>query len=99
MAVDIFLKDVKEAQSLLERVHQEYQKYFMGVEKIPPLILRKQLDEKIVTIKAAIAKATTIQSKFIGNQIVSRYQTYMSNWERSVREVENGTFRKPPLKR
>lgn len=86
---------VDQASGLLMRLHQEYQKYFLGAEKKPPLALRRDLDQAMTKIKAETAKSSSIPAKFAAQTLVNKYQLHASQWDKTMREIENGTFKRP----
>lgn len=89
-------KAVDLASQKLMQLHQEYQKFFLGAEKKPPLAMRRDLDLAMSKIKAETAKSSSIASKFAANGLVNKYQLHCSQWDKTMREIENGTHKRPP---
>lgn len=88
-------KAIDEAAGQVEKLHQEYQKYFLGVEKAPPLAMRRTLDQLVSKVKSELAKSSSTPQKFAGTTFVSKYQSYSTQWDRTMREIENGSYRRP----
>ena len=79
----------------IEKLHKEYQKYFLGVERMPPLVMRKSLETKIAKLKSESMAATSTQAKFFATSVINRFQSYSSQWDKTMKEIEIGTFRRP----
>lgn len=91
--------DLKEAQQLvddlepkIERLKSLYQQYFMGIEKIPPHVLRKDVERTIFRMRRSKLQNTRIRFKF--QQLVQRYNTYDQYWGRILRQIEKGTYKR-----
>lgn len=91
--------DLKEAQQLvedlepkIERLKSLYQQYFMGIEKIPPHVLRKDVERSIFRMRRSKLQNTRLRFKF--QQLVQRYNTYDQYWSRIMRQIEKGTFKR-----
>ena len=83
--------DVEELEPQVERLKSLYQQYFMGIEKLPPLVLRKKVDRTIWKLRRIRFPNTALRFKF--QQIIQRYNTYQQYWARVMREIERGTFK------
>lgn len=83
------------AANLINELHKNYQAYFMGEERQPPLPKRKQLDELIVRLRAQVQAANQSAVKFMYKQIEARYAMYKNKWDKKMAEIENGTYRIP----
>jgi hypothetical protein len=91
--------DTNEVQQLLddlepriERLKSLYQQYFMGIEKIPPHVLRKDVERSLWRLRRQRLQTTRLRFKF--QQIVQRYNTYQQHWARIMRDIERGTFKR-----
>lgn len=91
--------DLKEAHQLvdelepkIERLKSLYQQYFMGIEKIPPHILRKDVERSIFRMRRSKIQNTRVRFKF--QQLVQRYNTYDQYWGRIMRQIEKGTYKR-----
>jgi len=83
---------VEELDSRLERLRVLYDQYFMGIEKIPPNIVQKDVDRRIWILRREKIRNTGIRFRF--QQIVQKYNTFSSYWIRICREIENGTYKR-----
>ncbi len=87
---DELIKDLDVLARELERLKGSYEQYFLGLERIEPKKLRAQ----VLTL---IRKYTNVpiqsaRPKFRYNQLVQRYNTYTTYWDRVLREIEEGRY-------
>ncbi len=73
---------------LMEQVHLLYGQFFSGVERLPPIERRKQLDQ-VVNMLSSMSKPTQVL-QFRFKTVQARYRTYCEQWDRKLRELENG---------
>jgi hypothetical protein len=74
----------------LERVKSLYERYFIGSERSPPSVPRKEL-ERLANL---LSQQSVVNSalRFRYQNLVRRFRTYSERWDRVSREVENGTY-------
>ena len=76
----------------LDRVLQEHirkwERFFAGVEKVPPQIERERLSQRIRMLSEQTMNRRA--DHFRVEQLQHRFQTYSMNWERMLREREEG---------
>jgi hypothetical protein len=87
---------VDELESKLERLRVLYDQFFVGIEKIPPNVLQKDVDRRIWVLRREKIRNTGIRFKF--QTIIQRYNTFSSYWVRILREIENGTYKRDVLR-
>lgn len=87
---------VDELDTRMERLRVLYEQYFQGIEKIPPLIVQKDVDRRIWVLRREKIRNTGTRFKF--QQIIQRYNTFGSYWMRIMREIENGTYKRDVLR-
>jgi hypothetical protein len=75
-------------EPLMEQVNILYSQYFTGVERLPPVERRKQLDQ-IMNSLALISKPTQVL-QFRFKSVQSRFQSFCDQWERKLRDLESG---------
>jgi hypothetical protein len=85
-------KLVGELEVNLDRLRALYEQYFMGLEKIEPMVVRKDLDRRIHALRKEQIRNTAQRFRF--QMILQRYSTYQSHWQRICREIENGTYKR-----
>jgi hypothetical protein len=78
--------------AFLERVLQEHirkwERFFSGVEKVPPQIERERINRRIRMLSEQTINRRADQFRL--EQLQHRFQTYSMNWERMLREREEG---------
>lgn len=72
----------------IERLRVHYQQYFMGMERVPPLIQREQLERRIR--ESPLNEARRAAYKFRFHTLLQRLRTYEVYWDRLQRDVEEG---------
>ena len=79
-----------EIETELDRLHAMYNQYFMGIEKLEPMVLRKRLDRKIYALRKDKIRNTALRFRF--NRQIQKYGTQSSYWARICRQIEEGTY-------
>jgi len=84
--------ELSEQIAFLERVLQEHirrwERFFSGVEKVPPQIERERINRRIRMLSEQTINRRADQFRL--EQLQHRFQTYSMNWERMLREREEG---------
>lgn len=80
----------------LRRLRTLYDQYFAGVERTEPHIERTEVERLIDLLRKSQPRNTALRFRF--NQIVQRYTTYNTFWQRTRRQIEEGTFRRDVLR-
>lgn len=83
---------IDELEQRVERLRALYDQYFMGIEKIEPTVLRKDVDRRLWVLRREQIRNTSLRFKL--NTVVQRYNTYQQYWMRICREIENGTYKR-----
>jgi hypothetical protein len=86
------LQVVEDLEPKVERLKSLYQQFFMGIEKIPPAVLRKDVERTIWLLRRERLQNTRLKFKF--QQIIQRYNTYQQYWSRVMRDIEKGTYKR-----
>jgi hypothetical protein len=95
-ATDELSASCEELEGDLEELKAKYEMYFLGVERIEPAIKRGDVKRRIARLKNAFTR--NIGLKFRIQTLHARYLTYERLWLRSVREKEEGTYRRDLFK-
>ncbi len=89
-------KDVEVLVKDIEKLRLAYDQYFLGLDKFEPLKLREQI---VATIrKWATTPIQNVRTRFRYQQIVARYNTYSTYWDRILRAIEEGTYERDVFK-
>jgi len=84
--------ELSEQIAFLERVLQEHirkwKRFFAGAENVPPQIERERINRRIRLLSEQTINRRADQFRI--EQLQHRFQTYSMNWERMLREREEG---------
>ena len=75
-----------------EALRTLYEQYFAGVEKLQPLRKRDAFERALRTSKLGSATKPTVRFKF--GTIQQRFASYRNYWDRVLRQIEEGTFKR-----
>ncbi|HTO06569.1 MAG TPA: MXAN_5187 C-terminal domain-containing protein [Myxococcota bacterium] len=75
----------------LKRLRVEYDQYFLGILKRPPEVLQGRVQKVIVKYANQTLRKT--HHKFRFNQLNSKFQIYRQQWGRTMRQIEQGTYK------
>ncbi len=87
---------ISDLETRLERLRVLYEQYFLGVERIEPMVARKDVDRRFYQLRREKFRNTARRFKF--QTLVQRYNTLQQYWTRICREIENGTYRRHKLR-
>jgi hypothetical protein len=69
-----------------------YEQYFLGLERHPPRERHHALKRRITALKESFIRQTAL--KFRVGSLYQKLLTYERLWERTLQEMENGTYRR-----
>lgn len=81
-----------ELEQDIERLRVAYDKYFVGIERTPPVRMRERLDRKVRGLEAQHFRSTALRFRCGG--LRARYVTYSHYWTRILDQIERGVFRR-----
>jgi hypothetical protein len=81
---------LKELELKIDRLKVLYEQYFMGIEKMEPQVSRKEVTRMMLQLQQQYIRNTAMRFKF--NTMLQRWQLYITYWNRTLREIENGTY-------
>src|SRR3954470_12138427 len=81
---------LSELSNKVERVKVLYEQYFMGIEKIEPLVARKDIQRTMLMLQQMYIRNTGLRFKF--NTLLQKWNIYITYWNRVLREIEAGTY-------
>lgn len=73
-----------------------YEQYFLGQERRPPAQLHADLKKRVQALRNTFVNSTPV--KFRIQNLQQRVTTFERLWERSLLEMENGTYRRDLFK-
>jgi hypothetical protein len=86
----------QELEEELEALKAKYEQYFLGVERREPNRWREDVRKKVLRLKSAFTRNTGLTFRI--QSLHARYLTFERLWLRSVREKEEGTYRRDLFK-
>ena len=89
-------EELDAAEERLTWLYTTYEKYFVGVDRRPPERERKELSERIRKFRTSTTKNTALRFRI--NTIFARLLSYERLWDRTLREMEEGTYRRDVFK-
>jgi hypothetical protein len=72
----------------IQRLKTQYDQYFLGVQKIPPEKLARDVAKEIRLLSTTHVTNTALRFRI--QQVVSRYNTFLNYWQRNLRDIEEG---------
>jgi sRNA-binding carbon storage regulator CsrA len=79
-----------ELEKKLERVKILYEQYFMGIEKMEPSVLRKEITRRMLDLSQLNIRNTAMRYRF--GALNQKFGVYTTYWSRTLREIERGTY-------
>ncbi len=76
----------------LEKLRVAWDRYLRGQDRIPPLTERDKLARALRTSRVASTHKTNLKFRF--SNLQQRFTTYNTYWERCMRMIEEGTFKR-----
>lgn len=85
-------RELQELSAMVEQLRVKYDRYFMGLDRIPPEKLRAALDREFRVSKLQTTHKTALRFQF--ETIRNRMTTYKRYWDRILRMIEEGRFKR-----
>jgi hypothetical protein len=82
--------ELQELDRKLKQLRLDYDRYFLGNRPREPMLLRGEVDKRVVILANGAIQNTALRFKF--NSICSRYQALKRQWNETLRKMENGTY-------
>lgn len=89
-------RQLGDTEDRLEALRARYDMWFLGIERREPSREREELKREVNRLKTAFTHNTGI--KFRIQTLHARFIAYERMWQRSVREKEEGTYRRDVLR-
>jgi hypothetical protein len=80
----------------LAKLQVLYEKYFLGIDRRPPDAERKSVSGRLRTMRTTVVKNTGL--KFRINTLFAKLISYERMWDRTLREIEDGTYKRDVFK-
>jgi hypothetical protein len=83
---------LEEMARKLDRLRGMYESFFMGVERTPPNHLRRELNRLMLEMQQVPITKPTLRFRF--QTMLQKWVLFTTYWNRTLREIESGTFRR-----
>lgn len=88
---DDIQKELDELDKRITALKVAYDQYFLGMEKLEPAKERGDVNKVILDLGGRFIRNTG--AKFRRDQLKSKFLTYARLWDRTLKEIEEGTYR------
>jgi len=85
-----------DAELRLRRLRTLYDHWFHGLERTEPQQQRADVEKIIAELRRQPQRNTALRFRF--NQLVQRYTTFNTYWQRIARQIEEGTYKRDVLR-
>ena len=82
------IEQIAMLEGVLQKHIRKWEMYFSGVERVPPQDERERINRRIRLLAEQTVNRRAEQFRI--EQLQHRFQTYSQNWERMLREREEG---------
>src|SRR5215472_1742995 len=89
-------QELDSVEALLHALRGQYEQFFLGMEKRPPVRAHEQFKKRIAAMKTAPAKSVALS--FRVQSLQASFATYERLWARTLQEMEDGTYRRDLFK-
>ena len=83
---------IGEIERKLDRLRGLYESFFMGVERAPPNVARRDTNRLILEMQQEPIGNSSLRFRF--QSIIQRWVLMTAYWNRTLREIESGTYRR-----
>jgi hypothetical protein len=83
---------IGEMERKLDRLRALYESFFMGIERAPPNVPRREMNRLILELQQEPIANSSMRFRF--QAVLSRWVLMTAYWNRTLREIESGTFRR-----
>jgi hypothetical protein len=91
MELKEFEEQLTELETRVDRLRALYENWFRGYEKTEPRVARKDVERRVYGLRKELPRNTALRFRY--HQLYQRYTTLASYWQRTARQIEEGTFR------
>src|SRR4029077_3827552 len=83
---------LSDAETRLRRLKTLYEQWFMGIERLQPALLRKEMEDLLSRMRKE--QVTNTAQRFRLQQLVQRHVSLSTYWRRIGRQIEEGTYQR-----
>jgi hypothetical protein len=89
-------RELDELDTGLAELKAHYEQYFLGVERQPPNRADAEVRQRLAKLRGGFIRSAVL--KFRIQALQQRFTTYDRLWQRTLSEMENGTYRRDLFK-
>jgi len=89
-------QELDSVEALLHALRGQYEQYFLGMEKRPPVRAHEQFKKRIAALKTIPARNSALSFRL--QSLQSTAATYERLWMKTMQEMEDGTYRRDVFK-
>jgi len=91
-----FAEELTELDEAIQNLQVLYEKYFLGIDRRPPDQERKRISQKVREMRNAAIRNTALKFKI--NTLFAKLLSFERMWDRTLREIEDGTYKRDVFK-
>ncbi len=91
-----FAEELTELDESMQNLQVLYEKYFLGIDRRPPEQERKRVSQKAREMRNAAIRNTALKFKI--NTLFAKLLSFERMWDRTLREIEDGTYKRDVFK-
>jgi len=91
MNVQEFDTALSDLETRVDRLRALYENWFRGYEKMEPSVARKDVERRVYGLRKELPRNTALRFRY--HQVYQRYTTLATYWQRTARQIEEGTYR------
>ena len=93
---EVLGRELEELDVALAELKAHYEQYFLGVERQPPNPAYADVRARLAKLRTGYVRSAVL--KFRIQAVQQRFTTYDRLWQRTLQEMENGTYRRDLFK-
>lgn len=83
-------EQLETVEKLLDRTKVLYEQYFMGIQKLPPSQLHRDIERKVRELTQRQIRNTSLRYRL--TNVTQKFGVYNTYWRRTLRQIEQGTY-------
>ncbi len=87
---------LREFDRKVKQLKLDYEQYFLGTRPREPVLLRGDVDKTVVILSNTPIQNTALRFRY--NSLCSRYQALKRQWNETLRQMEQGTYKRHRFK-
>jgi hypothetical protein len=91
-------KELDDLEKTMESIRRDFEQYFQGLSKRPPTSSQAQFAGVMRKMKEEEIKEWNTQDRFRFNQIHARFVSMERMWARTLKQIEDGTYKRDKFK-